>query len=122
MAWTPDGKVVYHTREPILRCLTTRLVTIDLAYKAKDRKYRLAQASEAPAMTATGNTVYFVRPADHRNVTKRYQGGTARQVWKFTQGSRRSCQVDQRPPVGGSHHPMWFSEGRVYFIYRSGWH
>ena len=109
--WTPDGKVVY-TTWGYSKVPDNQLVTIDLKSKQK-AVIPLSQASEA-SFDKTGNTVYFVRPADHRNVTKRYQGGTARQIWKFTNGSDEAIKLTTDHP-GESHHPMW-SDGRVYFI------
>lgn len=109
--WTPDGHLVYHTRA-YAKVPDNQLVEIDLETKEKSR-IPLAQASEA-SFDATGNTVYFVRPAYHRNVTKRYKGGTARQVYKFTKGTTEAIQLT-KGYTGESHNPMW-SDGRVYFI------
>jgi len=109
--WTPDGKVVYQTRA-YSKVPDNQLVTIDLKTKSKTI-FPLAQASEA-SFDKAGSTVYFVRPAYHRNVTKRYQGGTARQIWKFTQGAEEAIRLTNDHP-GERHHPMWF-EGRIYFI------
>ena len=109
--WTPDGKVVYDTRA--FSTLPDRqLVTIDTESKVKQR-IPLSQASEA-SFNDSGQTVYFVRPADHRNVTKRYKGGTARQIWKFTQGSSEAVQLSNGYP-GESFNPMW-ANGRIYFL------
>lgn len=110
-SWTPDGKIIYNTRA-YSKVPDNQIITIDLATKEKTR-IPLAQASEA-SYDSTGKTVYFVRPAYHRNVTKRYKGGTARQIWKFTQGADEAIKLTKEH-LGGSHHPMWFS-GRVYFI------
>ena len=110
-SWTPDGKVVYHTKA-YSKVPDNQLVTIDTESKQKTR-IPLSQASEA-TFNSSGNTVFFVRPADHRNVTKRYQGGTARQVWKFTEGAEEAVKLTN-DHLGESHHPMWFEE-RVYFI------
>lgn len=109
--WTPDGKIVYQTRA-YAKVPDNQLVTIDLETKEKSR-IALAQASEA-SFDSTGNTVYFVRPAYHNNVTKRYKGGTARQVYKFTKGTPEAIKLTD-DYEGESHHPMW-SNGRVYFI------
>ena len=109
--WTPDGKVVYHTGA-YSKVPDDQLVTIDLISKQKTL-IPLSQASEA-SFDKMGKTVFFVRPADHRNVTKRYQGGTARQIWKFTQGSGEATKLTM-DHLGESHHPMWF-EGRIYFL------
>ncbi len=109
--WTPDGKVVYQTRA-YSKVPDNQLVTIDPKTKQKKR-IPLFQASEA-SFNSTGNTVYFVRPAFHNNVTKRYQGGTARQLYKYTEGEAEAVKLTTKH-AGESHHPMWFNE-RVYFI------
>ena len=110
-SWTPDGKLIYNTRA-YSKVPDNQIVTIDLLSKKKT-KVPLAQASEA-TYDGSGKTVYFVRPAYHRNVTKRYKGGTARQIWKFTYGENEAVKLT-KDHLGGSHHPMWFS-GRIYFI------
>lgn len=109
--WTADGKVVYNTRA-YSKVPDNQLVMIDTKTKQKSR-IPLFQASEA-TFDGTGHTVFFVRPADHRNVTKRYQGGTARQIWKFTEGSEEAIKLTTNH-LGESHHPIWF-DARVYFI------
>lgn len=108
-SWTPDSKIVYQTwafnKRP-----DEQLVTIDPQTKQK-AVVPLYQASEG-IQTETG-IWYFIRPADHNNVTKRYMGGTARQIWKFD-GSNEAVKLTTDHP-GESYHPMWF-EDRVYFI------
>ena len=109
--WTPDGKIAYDTRA-FATLPNRQLVTIDPKTKEKYR-IPLSQASEA-SFDSSGNTVYFVRPSYHGNVTKRYKGGTARQIWKFTYGSKEAIKLTT-DYAGESHHPMWYN-GRVYFI------
>lgn len=109
--WTPDGKIVYDTRAYATQP-ERQLVTINTNTKQKER-VPLHQASEASYDT-TGNTVYFVRPSFHGNVTKRYKGGTARQIWKFTKGSSEAIRLTNGYN-GESHHPMWYNN-RVYFL------
>ena len=109
--WTPDGEIVYDTHA-YATLPDRQLVSINTQTKQKTR-IPLSQASEA-SFDNTGNTVYFVRPAYHRNVTKRYKGGTARQIWKFTEGTNEAIQLT-KDYSGESHHPMWFNN-RVYFI------
>ncbi|MEQ9022390.1 MAG: hypothetical protein RLN82_06465, partial [Pseudomonadales bacterium] len=89
-----------------------RLVTIDTKTKVKTI-IPLDQASEA-SFSADGQTVFFVRPADHGNVTKRYKGGTARQIWKFTFGTDEAIKLTTDYD-GESHHPLWH-DSRVYFL------
>lgn len=109
--WTPDGKIAYSTRA-YATLPDYQLVTIDTKTKKKHR-IPLSQASEA-SFDDSGNTVYFVRPSYHGNVTKRYKGGTARQLWKYTKGSNEAIKLTT-DYTGGSHHPMWYNN-RVYFI------
>ena len=110
-SWTPDGKLIYNTNA-YSKVPDAQIIAIDLVTNKKTR-IPLAQASEASYDTS-GKTIYFVRPAFHRNVTKRYQGGTARQIWKYTEGTTEAVKLT-KDYVGESHHPMWFS-GRIYFI------
>jgi tricorn protease len=109
--WTPDGKIVYDT-QTFATLPDRQLVMIDTRTKKKIR-VPLSQASEA-SYDNSGKTVYFVRPSYHGNVTKRYKGGTARQIWKFTEGAKEAIQIS-KGYAGESHHPMWFNK-RVYFI------
>jgi tricorn protease len=73
----------------------------------------LAQASEA-AYSDDGETVFFVRPAFHGGVNKRYKGGTARQIWKYTSGEDEAVKLT-KTYTGESHHPMFWND-RIYFI------
>jgi tricorn protease len=109
--WTPDGKVLYAARA-YSKVPDFQLVTIDPDSKVKEL-VPLSQASEG-SYDASGNTVYFVRPAYHRNVTKRYEGGTARQIWKYTNGAAEAVKLTT-DHNGESHNPIWY-DGRVYFI------
>jgi tricorn protease len=109
--WTPYGEIVYATwaynKKP-----DYQLVKINTRSKSKSF-IPLDQASEA-SFNKSGKTVYFVRPADHRNVTKRYKGGTARQIWKFTKGKKEAIKLTKNH-LGESHHPVWYNN-KVYFI------
>ncbi len=109
--WTPQGELVYTTKH-FSTLPDLQLVTIDLT-SSTVRRVPLSQASEA-SFDATGKTTFFVRPPDHRNVTKRYAGGTARQIWRYTEGDPEAEKLttDHR---GESHNPLWWND-RVYFI------
>jgi tricorn protease len=109
--WTPDGRLIYTTTR-YSTLPQPQLVAMDLERNARER---------IPLYTATdgtydeaGRTLYFVRPAFHNNVTKRYTGGTARDVWKFEEGAAEAVELtgDYR---GESHSPMAWA-GRVYFV------
>jgi tricorn protease len=108
--WRPDGALVYTTMH-YSTLPDLQLVALDL--KGGYERIPLSQASEG-AWDESGEVLYFVRPAFHRNVTKRYKGGTARQVWRFVEGAGEA-EVLTGDYAGESHTPMWWAE-RVYFI------
>jgi tricorn protease len=109
--WAPNGDIVYATwaynKKP-----DDQLVKINTSSKVKSF-IPLDQASEA-SFNKDGKTVYFVRPAFHGNVTKRYKGGTARQIWRFTEGDKEAVKLTTEY-LGESHHPMWY-QNKIYFI------
>ncbi len=109
--WTPDGKLVYTTGF-YATLPVPQLVAVDLDDHTRER-IPLSTASEA-VYDDSGDTLYFVRPAYHNNVTRRYVGGTARDVWKFSAGSEEAIELTG-DYEGESHSPMWWS-GRVYFV------
>ncbi len=110
-SWAPDGRLAYTTRH-YATLPDAQLVALDLADGTYER-LPLAEASEG-AWDESGEALYFVRPAFHNNVTKRYRGGTARRIWVFRDGAGEAERLsdDYR---GESHTPMWW-RGRVYFI------
>ncbi len=110
-AWTPSGELVYTTQH-FATLPDPQLVALNL--KTGDRtRIALSQASEG-SYDASGKTLFFVRPAFHQNVTKRYKGGTARKIWKFSEG-QPEAQVLTQGYAGESHSPQWWN-GRVYFV------
>jgi len=109
--WTPDGRLVYRTFQ-YAGIPKHQLVQLKLDDGTRSL-VPLAGASEA-SFDATGRTVYFSRPGFHNNVTKRYTGGTARDVWKFTTGSPEAIELTG-DYNGESHSPMWHN-GRVFFV------
>ncbi len=110
-AWTPDGKIVYDTRA--YSTLPERqLVKIDTKTLKKE-VIPLSQASEA-TFSSDGNSVFFVRPSYHGNVTKRYKGGTARQIWKYSDGEPEAVKLTTEH-TGESYNPMYYNQ-RIYFI------
>jgi tricorn protease len=109
--WTPDGDLVFETT----RYSTLphwQLVTLDTDQNTRER-VPLATATSA-SYDETGDTLYFVRPAFHNNVTKRYKGGTARDVWRFSEDMDEAVELTGDYD-GESHSPMAW-QGRVYFV------
>jgi len=109
--WTPDGRLVYTTTH-YATLPQSQLVALDLEENRQDR-IPLYTATEG-AYDETGQTLYFVRPAFHNNVTKRYTGGTARDVWKFVEGADEAVELTG-DYEGESHSPMAWQD-RVYFV------
>lgn len=109
--WTPGGELVYTTTHYATLPLP-QLVSIDLT-QGTTARIPLSTATEA-AYDDRGTTLFFVRPGFHRNVTKRYTGGTARNIWKFVEGAEEAVELTG-DYVGESHSPMWWN-GRVYFV------
>ena len=110
-SWTPAGELVYATAaESMLPDL--QLVALGAAPGAR-RVLPLSQASEG-SFDVSGRTLFFVRPAFHNNVTRRYTGGTARRVWRFSEADEEAvCLTPEY--AGESHSPLWW-QGRVYFV------
>jgi len=110
-AWTRDGRLVYTTRawsglpKPMM-------IALDPATGVAE-PLPLFGASEG-AFDGSGDAVYFARPAFHGNVTRRYTGGTARDVWRFASGAPEAVELTG-DYEGESHSPMWW-DGRVYFV------
>lgn len=110
-AWTPDGRLVYTTTH-YSGVPKPRMVELDLR-DGRRRVIPLASATEGTFDT-TGRTIYFARPYFHNNVTKRYTGGRARDVWKYTSGAAEAVELTG-DYHGESHSPMWW-DARVYFV------
>ena len=110
-SWTPTGEIVYATRK-FATLPDWQAIKINVDTKEKTR-IPLSQATTC-AFDQEGNTIYFVRPAYHNNVTKRYKGGTARDIWKFSEGDAEATEMTGQYD-GESHTPMWWNN-RIYFI------
>ncbi len=111
VGWTPDGRVVYATRH-FSTLPSTQLATADLDAGLSE-PIPLAQASEG-TFNAGGNTLFFTRLSFQGSHTKRYKGGTAQNIWRFTYGEGEATPLTA-DYQGTSNYPMWH-EGRVYFV------
>jgi len=110
LGWTPEGKLIYTTRS-YSTSLDRQLVTIDVA--TGDREVQpLAQASDGCFDEA--GTLYFVRLPFQGSQTKRYQGGTAQNLWKYPKEAKEATALTADFD-GTSKRPMWW-KGRVYFL------
>lgn len=111
VGWTRDGHVLYATRRhgdlpgmhlarvhPVTRA--TQIVPLALA---SDGDY-----------DESGRTLYFTRFPFQGSFTKRYQGGGAQSIWRFTDGADDAEPLTRDIP-GTSRTPMVWKD-RVYFI------
>jgi len=109
--WSPDGKIIVGTRNRST-LPDPRLLSIDPATRA-ETPIPLNQASDG-SYDGTGKTFFFTRLAFQGSNTKRYEGGTAQSVWKYTDGAAEAVPLT-KGYIGTSKSPMWWN-GRVYFL------
>jgi tricorn protease len=111
VGWAPAGRIVFATRH-FSTLPSTQLVLLD---PHGDTYYPvpLAQASDC-AFDRTGSTLFFTRFAFQGSHTKRYKGGTAQNIWRYTYGGAEASPLTQAYP-GTSRSPLWW-EGRIYFV------
>jgi len=111
VGWTPDGRIL---------CATSRFSTLPEVQlftfdpvAGSSQILPLAQASDG-SYDVSGKTLFFTRLATQGSHTKRYKGGTAQNIWKFTSGAPEAVPLTSDYP-GTSRSPMWH-DGRVYFV------
>ena len=109
VGWTPDGKVLYST-EHYATLPDEELATVDSENHVE--LVPLAQAAQG-AYDKTGATLFFTRYPFQGSYSKRYQGGTAQNIWKYTGGAEAVPLTADFP--GTSKNAMWWN-GRVYFL------
>jgi tricorn protease len=111
VGWTPDGKVLVST-DAYATFPAQQLVVLDPDGKRPPLQVPLAQAADGVYATP-GKTLFFTRLPFQGSHTKRYKGGTAQNLWSFTEGD-----AEAKPLCAGyagtSKSPMWW-QNRVYF-------
>ena len=111
VGWTGDGQVLYTTRR-FSTLPNPQLVKVDPRNGVRTI-VPLAQASEG-TFDATGRTLYFTRLAFQGSYTKRYQGGTAQNLWRFATGDKEATPLTG-DYAGTSKNPMLW-RARLYFL------
>lgn len=111
IGWTPDGRLLYSEGD-YWTLPDPQLSTLDLA-NGKTEVLPLSQATRG-VFDDKGASLYFTRLPFHRGNVKRYQGGTAENLWKFARGDDEAKPLTADYP-GTSRTPMWW-KGRVYFL------
>jgi tricorn protease len=110
VGWTPDGKILYATNY-YSTLPDIRLCSLDPVTRART-ELPLHQASDGAYDPKTG-TLFFTRQAFQGSYTKRYQGGTAQNLWKFAPGMNEAAPLTDKW-AGTSKSPMVWN-GRIYF-------
>lgn len=108
VGWTPQGDVLYSTRR-YSTLPSTQLARVT----PKTHVVTLIPLAQASDGTYDGSTLYFTRFPFQGSYTKRYHGGTAQSVWKFS-GSGEAVNLTG-DYSGTSKTPMVW-QGRVYFL------
>jgi tricorn protease len=110
VGWTADDKILYRTRK-YSTLPDWQLASVDPRTN-NVTPIPLSQASDGSVDPASG-TLYFTRFAFQGSNTKRYQGGTAQNIWKFPAGGHAAVPLTADWP-GTSRSPLVW-QNRVYF-------
>lgn len=111
VGWTPDSRILYSTGR-FAALPSAQLVALDPLQHTRTL-IPLAQASEG-CYDPSGRTLFFTRLPFQGSHTKRYQGGTAQNLWMYTDGAAEAVPLTAGF-AGTSKNPMWWN-GRVYFL------
>lgn len=102
--WTPQGRVIYTTKA-FSTLPNDQLAVVDPA-TGEETVLPLAQASEG-TMDDTGRQLFFTRLPFQGSSTKRYQGGTAQNLWRYEEGGAEAVALTpdfkgtSKTPCGG---------------------
>jgi tricorn protease len=108
VGWTPDGKLIFSTNG-YATLPNQQLALIDA--KGRIERVPLHQAAQG-AFDSTGKTLFFTRLPFQGSHAKRYKGGTAQKLWKFTPGAEA---MPLTADYAGTSKDAMFWKGRVYF-------
>jgi tricorn protease len=110
IGWTPRGRILYATGS-YSTLPSVQLATLDPVTNTTEI-IPLAQASDG-AYEPDGALV-FTRLPFQGSYTKRYQGGTAQNLWRYTPGAAEAVPLTG-DYAGTSKSPMVW-QGRIYFL------
>jgi tricorn protease len=111
VGWTPKGQVLFSTRGAST-LPNEQLVRLD-PQSGEREVLPLAQASEG-GYDESGGTLYFTRLPFQGSSTKRYQGGTVQNLWRYTAGQAEASPLTT-DFKGTSKNAMWW-QGRLFFL------
>ncbi|HEX4681484.1 MAG TPA: PDZ domain-containing protein, partial [Gemmatimonadaceae bacterium] len=109
VAWTPEGKVLYTTRK-YSTLPNPELATVD----PRTNAIALVPLAEAADGSFDSNgTLFFTRFAFQGSNTKRYQGGTAQNIWKYARNGAAATPLTSDWKGTSRSAMVW--RGRIYF-------
>ncbi|MFC3879806.1 S41 family peptidase [Algoriphagus namhaensis] len=109
--WKDNQHVAYMTTQ---YSTLPRLQTVVVNVSTLEKQVMPLSLAAEGNFSEDGKDLYFVNPSFHNNVTKRYEGGTARQIWKFSEGEDEAVKLT-KDYNGEDHHPSPV-DGKVYFL------
>ena len=111
VGWTPDSKIITAMTK-YSGLPDVQLVLVDPG--RGENVIPLSQAASG-AFAPDGKTLYFTRLPRQPSFTKRYKGGTAENIWKYTLGGAAEAVPLTTDYAGTSKDPMVWN-GRIYFL------
>lgn len=110
VGWTPDGRILYTTRR-FSTLPNNQLIAVDPT--TNSRTYiPLAQASQG-AYDPSGKVLFFTRLPFQGSHTRRYQGGSVENLWKYPGGDMEAIPLTSDCPTTSKDAMPW--SGRIYF-------
>jgi len=110
VGWTPDGRIIYSTGR-FSTLPNDQLVLLDPATNQRT-VVPLAQASQG-AFDRAGKVLYFTRLPFQGSHTRRYQGGSVQNLWKYEGGQAEAVPLTADCPTTSKDAMPW--DGRIYF-------
>ena len=108
--WTSDGDLLYASRHHST-LPSVQLIRLD---PVTNREARVPLAEAADGALGADGTLVFTRLPFQGSHTKRYKGGYARNLWRFSPGDIEATPLTG-DYAGESHEPMWWGD-RVCFV------
>ncbi len=110
VGWTPDGRILcstsHHSTLPDVQIMAIDIKT------GQGKMLPLSQASDG-AFDPSGKIFFFTRLPFQGSFTKRYQGGTAQNLWRYVADQPEAAPLTA-DYSGTSKTPMLW-KGRIYF-------
>jgi tricorn protease len=113
--WTPDGNILFASGRETGIGRVNQLFTISPTGGLPNRLP--VPYGEFGAISPDGGTLAYTPKPQGFSTWKRYQGGTAADIWLFDLGSYESENITENPFEDG--HPMWHGE-TIYFASNRG--